>query len=63
MQERAGQKNRINIMKHSTKNNIKGKLEESKGKAKEVAGKLVDDPKLENKGKVEKIGGQAQNSE
>lgn len=50
-------------MKHSTKNNIKGKLEESKGKAKEVAGKLVDDPKLENKGKVEKIGGQAQNSE
>ena len=42
------------------KDQVKGRIEEAKGKAKEVAGKLVGNEKLEAKGKVEKIAGEAQ---
>jgi len=45
-------------MKISTKDNIKGKLEESKGKVKEVAGKFLQDPQLQSEGIFEKRGGQ-----
>ena len=45
-------------MKISTKDNIKGKLDESQGKVKEVAGKFVKDSQLESRGKIEKRSGQ-----
>ena len=44
-------------MKPSTKDQAKGKLENLKGKIKEVAGKLVGNERLEEKGKAEKIAG------
>ena len=47
-------------MKSSTKDKVKGTFHEAKGKAREMAGKITDNPKLEAKGKVEKIGGKAQ---
>ena len=34
-------------MKSSTKDKVKGTLHEAKGKAKEMAGKITDNPKLE----------------
>jgi len=48
-------------MKRSTKNQVAGKLHEAKGKIKEKAGQLIDDPELETEGKAEKIGGKVQN--
>lgn len=42
------------------KDQTKGRLEEAKGKVKEVAGKLVGNDELELKGKIQKSGGQAQ---
>jgi uncharacterized protein YjbJ (UPF0337 family) len=48
-------------MKRSTKNQVAGKLHEAKGKIKETAGQLIDDPELETEGKAEKIGGKVQN--
>lgn len=36
-----------------------GRIDEAKGKVKEVAGKLVGNKKLERKGVVENAGGQA----
>ena len=47
-------------MKSSTKDEVKGTFHEAKGKVKEVAGKLIDNPKLEAKGKAEKIAGNVQ---
>jgi uncharacterized protein YjbJ (UPF0337 family) len=47
-------------MKHSTKDQAEGKFHEAKGKVKEIAGKLIDDPDLEAEGKVEKITGKLQ---
>jgi uncharacterized protein YjbJ (UPF0337 family) len=47
-------------MKHSTKNQAEGKFHAAKGKGKETAGKLIDDPDLEAEGKVEKITGKLQ---
>jgi uncharacterized protein YjbJ (UPF0337 family) len=47
-------------MKHSTKNQAEGKFHEAKGKVKETAGKLIDDPELEAEGKAEKIAGKLQ---
>jgi len=51
---------RRNPMKRSTKNQAEGKFHEAKGKVKETAGKLIDDPDLEAEGKVEKIAGKLQ---
>ena len=39
---------------------VKGRVKEAKGFIKEVAGKLVGNEKLEAKGKVQKILGEAQ---
>ncbi len=47
-------------MKSSTKDKVKGTLHEAKGKVKEMAGKVTDNPKLEAKGIAEKIAGKAQ---
>ena len=47
-------------MKSSTKDKTEGTFHEVKGKIKEVAGKLTDNPKLEAKGTVEKLTGKAQ---
>ncbi len=47
-------------MKSSTKDKVKGTFHEAKGKVKEMAGKIADNPKLEAKGKVENIVGKAQ---
>jgi len=51
---------RRNAMKSSTKDKMKGTYHEVKGKVREVAGEITDNPKLEAKGKVEKIAGKAQ---
>jgi uncharacterized protein YjbJ (UPF0337 family) len=48
-------------MKNSTKDQAEGTLHELKGKIKEVAGKLTDNPKLEGEGLGEKIAGKVQN--
>jgi uncharacterized protein YjbJ (UPF0337 family) len=48
-------------MKTSTKDQAEGTLHELKGKIKEVAGKLTDNPKLEGEGLGEKIAGKVQN--
>jgi len=47
-------------MKSSTKDKAEGAFHQAKGKIKEVAGEITDNPKLEISGKVEKIAGQLQ---
>lgn len=47
-------------MKSSTQDKIEGTFHELKGKAKEVAGKLSDNPKLEAQGVAEKVAGKVQ---
>jgi uncharacterized protein YjbJ (UPF0337 family) len=47
-------------MRSSTKNKAEGKFHEAKGKVKEMAGKITDNPKLEGKVKAEKIAGKVQ---
>jgi uncharacterized protein YjbJ (UPF0337 family) len=47
-------------MKSSTKDQVAGKIHEFKGKAKEIAGKVTDNPRLESEGTVEKISGSIQ---
>jgi uncharacterized protein YjbJ (UPF0337 family) len=47
-------------MKSSTRDKAEGKFHQMKGKIKEVAGDLTDNPKLEAEGTVEKLSGQAQ---
>ena len=47
-------------MKSSTKDKAEGKFHEVKGKIKEVAGELRDNPKLEAEGTDEKIAGKVQ---
>jgi uncharacterized protein YjbJ (UPF0337 family) len=47
-------------MKSSTRDKAEGKLHEVKGKVKEVAGKLTDNPKLEAEGAGEKLAGKVQ---
>jgi uncharacterized protein YjbJ (UPF0337 family) len=39
------------------KNQVKGRVEEAKGKIKEVAGRTVGNPDLENRGTAQKVGG------
>jgi uncharacterized protein YjbJ (UPF0337 family) len=51
---------RRNIMKSSTRDEAEGKLHQVKGKIKEVAGKLSDNPELEAEGIDEKIAGKVQ---
>jgi uncharacterized protein YjbJ (UPF0337 family) len=47
-------------MKSSIRDKAEGTFHEVKGKAKEVAGKLSDNPKLRTEGTVEKIAGKVQ---
>ena len=47
-------------MKSSTKDQAEGKFHQVKGKIKEVAGDLTDNPKLEDEGTDEKIAGKVQ---
>jgi len=47
-------------MKSGTKDQVEGTIHELKGNAKEIAGKLSDNPKLEAEGTGEKIAGIAQ---
>jgi len=47
-------------MKPSTKDQIQGKLHEIKGKAKEKAGKVTNNPNLAGVGQAEKIAGVVQ---
>ena len=42
------------------KNQIKGRINEAKGKGKELAGKAVGNKQLKREGKVEKLGGKAE---
>jgi uncharacterized protein YjbJ (UPF0337 family) len=47
-------------MKSSMRDKAEGTFHEAKGKVKEMAGKIADDPKLEAKGNTEKIAGKVQ---
>jgi len=47
-------------MKNSTVNRVKGSAREAKGKAKEIAGRIVKNPDLEGEGTGEKIVGKAE---
>jgi len=47
-------------MKSSTKDKAKGTFHEAKGKVREVAGKIMGNPTLEAKGRVEYMAGKAQ---
>jgi uncharacterized protein YjbJ (UPF0337 family) len=47
-------------MKSSMKDKVKGAFHEAKGAVKEMAGEMTDNPKLEAKGKAEKIAGKVQ---
>jgi uncharacterized protein YjbJ (UPF0337 family) len=47
-------------MKSSTKDQVEGKFHIVKGKFKEIAGDLSDNPKLEAEGTVEKVAGKVQ---
>jgi uncharacterized protein YjbJ (UPF0337 family) len=49
-----------NNMKTSTKDQVEGTFHEIKGKVKEAAGKLSDNPNLEGEGLGEKIAGKVQ---
>jgi uncharacterized protein YjbJ (UPF0337 family) len=42
------------------KNQIKGRINEAKGKSQEVAGKTVGNKQLQREGKVDKLGGKAE---
>ncbi len=47
-------------MKSSTRDRAEGTFHELKGKAREIAGKVTDNPKLEAEGAGEKIAGKIQ---
>jgi uncharacterized protein YjbJ (UPF0337 family) len=47
-------------MNPSAKDQIEGKFHEVKGKIKEMAGHVVNNPNVEAEGKVEKLGGKVQ---
>jgi uncharacterized protein YjbJ (UPF0337 family) len=51
---------RSNTMKSGTRDEAEGKWHKVKGKIKEIAGKLNDDPKMETEGTNEKIAGKVQ---
>jgi uncharacterized protein YjbJ (UPF0337 family) len=42
------------------KDQVKGRVEEAKGKIKEVAGRTVGNPDLEDRGTIQKVGGTVQ---
>lgn len=44
------------------KDQVKGRVEQAKGGAKEVAGKIVGNERLESEGKVDKVAGKIQST-
>jgi uncharacterized protein YjbJ (UPF0337 family) len=44
-------------MKSSTKDKIKGKVEQAKGAVKEKAGRATRDPDMQDRGTAQKVGG------
>jgi uncharacterized protein YjbJ (UPF0337 family) len=52
---------RIRGMKSSTKDKIKGRVEQAKGAVKEKAGRATGNPDLEDRGTAEKIKGTVRN--
>jgi uncharacterized protein YjbJ (UPF0337 family) len=48
-------------MSSSTNDQVAGKFHEVKGKVKELAGQIVNNPDLEDEGKAENLGGKVQN--
>jgi uncharacterized protein YjbJ (UPF0337 family) len=51
----------LTMTKPGTQDQVEGKLHAVKGKVKEVAGKLMNDPDLEADGDAEEIAGKIQN--
>jgi uncharacterized protein YjbJ (UPF0337 family) len=49
------------MLKPGTQDQVEGKLHDVKGKVKEEAGKLINDPDLEADGEAEEIAGKIQN--
>lgn len=47
-------------MKSSTKDQVEGKLHEMKGKVKEAAGRVINNPNLTNEGQAEELAGKVQ---
>jgi uncharacterized protein YjbJ (UPF0337 family) len=47
-------------MKPSTKDELEGKLHETKGKVKEKVGQVINNPDMETKGQNEKLAGKVQ---
>jgi len=47
-------------MNQSTNDQIEGNFHEVKGKVKETAGQIANNPDLESEGKVENLGGKVQ---
>jgi uncharacterized protein YjbJ (UPF0337 family) len=47
-------------MKSSIRDKAEGAFHDAKGKVREMAGKITDNPKLEAKGKTENIAGKVQ---
>ena len=48
------------MIKPSTKDEVEGNLHDLKGKVKQKAGQIVNDPNLEAEGEAEKIAGKIQ---
>ncbi len=48
-------------MNSSSKDKIKGRLDEAKGKIKEKTGEAIGNPNLRDRGTAEKVGGKVQN--
>jgi uncharacterized protein YjbJ (UPF0337 family) len=48
------------MMKPGTQDQVEGELYKAKGKAKQVAGQLTNDPDLEAEGETEEIAGKIQ---
>jgi uncharacterized protein YjbJ (UPF0337 family) len=57
---RLSKEKRRKPMKPSTKDQVEGKLHEIKGKVKEKAGQVTNDPNLEAEGQSEKLAGKIQ---
>jgi len=47
-------------MKSSLKNKIEGSAHEVKGKTKEIAGRVTNNPDLEERGRTEKVAGKVE---
>jgi uncharacterized protein YjbJ (UPF0337 family) len=58
--QRAGAFNPQHQEQTMNKDQTKGRIEEAKGKIKEIAGQVVGDKDLELKGKIQNTGGKAQ---